>query len=220
MMGSQNCHAEISFQDNAKWLARFRLVRSSSPPGIVRDWILRSEAATMTYLQRHTSIRTPRIFDWVCELDPENPIGVGYILMETLDGKPLDWQAATPVQREKIMQQLVDMFLEIEKHPFNIYIGSLVSVGDTMDVQGLAHHSTFGVGEGPLGPFFSSLEGSQALLKSYLAMIASGEIDTRYPVDTYLAHRFRLDITTGLWEHVPLGGKFFLKHPDDKGEQL
>lgn len=123
-MGNQNCHAEIAFVDNVKWLARFRLARTSSPPREVRDWILRSEAATMTYLQWNTSIPTPIIFDWACESDPENLLGVGYILMEQLDGKSLDWQAANPEQRDKITRQLVDMFLEIERHPFNA-MGSL-----------------------------------------------------------------------------------------------
>lgn len=80
----------------------------------------------MTYLQQHTCIPTPKIFDWACESDPGNELGVGYILMEKLDGNCLDWEAATPQQREKVMHQLVDMFLEIEKHPFKA-MGSLVS---------------------------------------------------------------------------------------------
>ena len=54
MMGNQNCHVGITFDDNIRWLARFRLARTSSPPQEVRGWILRSEAATMTYLQQHT----------------------------------------------------------------------------------------------------------------------------------------------------------------------
>lgn len=236
MMGNQNCHAEITFDDNVKWLARFRLARTSSPPREVRDWILRSEAATMTYLQRYTCIPTPKIFDWACESDSENPLGVDYILMEKLDGKSLDWQAATPQQKEKVMQQLVDIYLEIDRHPFEA-IGSLVSTGgdiinlqglahesaiagDIISLQGLAHQSTFRIGKGPLGPFSSSLEGSQAILESYLAMIASGEIDPCYPVDTYLVHRFRQDIVSTLFKDVPLSDQFFLKHPDDKGDHI
>ncbi len=112
--------------------------------------ILRSEAATMGYLQRHTRIPTPKMFGWACESDPDNALGVGYILMEKLDGKALDWQAATPAQKEKIMQQLVDIFLEVEKHPFEA-MGSLVSSsGDAsgFSLQGLAHQATFRVRDG------------------------------------------------------------------------
>ncbi|KAJ5950725.1 uncharacterized protein N7479_009138 [Penicillium vulpinum] len=218
-MGNQNCHAEITFDDNVKWLARFRLARTSSPPPEVRDWKLRSEAATMTYLQRYTCIPTPKIFDWACESNSGNPLGVDYILMEKLDGKSLDWQAATPQQKEKVIQQLVDISLEIERHPFEA-IGSLVSTaGEVINLQGLAHQSTFRIGKGPLGPF-SSLEGSQVIHDSYLSMIASGEIDPYYPVDTYLVHRFRQDIVSALFKDVPLSNQFFLKHPDDKGDHI
>lgn len=51
---------------------------------------------------------------------------------------------------------------------------------DDFDVQDLAsHHATFSPGskKGPLGPFPSSLEGSHAIIQSYLEMAASGEVD-------------------------------------------
>lgn len=150
----------------------------------------------------------------------KNSIGVGYILMEKLDGQPLNWGEANPAQREKVIQQLVDIFLEIEKHPFDT-MGSLVlSVGKTTEIQGLANPSTVRVGEGPLGPFSSCFDGLQSLLGSYLEMIANGEIDTCCPLDTYLVHRFRLDILDALWEEVRKDGPFFLKHPDDKGDHI
>lgn len=220
MMGGQNCHAEITFNDNAKWLARFRLVRTKSPPPEVRDGILRSEAAAMTYLQQQTCIPTPRILDWACESDPRNPFGVGYILMEKLDGRPLDWQEATPQQREKVMQQSVDIFLEIEKHPFKAMGSLCFTAEDVIDIQGLAEQSTWQVGKGPLGPYPSFSERTQAMLESYLAMIASGEIDSSCPVETYLVHRFRQDIVGALSEDIPLDDKFFIKHPDDKGDHI
>ncbi|KAH9905127.1 hypothetical protein F4778DRAFT_695209 [Xylariomycetidae sp. FL2044] len=75
MMGGQNCHAEITFQDNVKWLARFRLAKTSSPPVEARDHILQSEAATMIFLRKHTRIPVPEIFDWARESDPANPLG-------------------------------------------------------------------------------------------------------------------------------------------------
>ncbi|KAK1595586.1 uncharacterized protein LY79DRAFT_546829 [Colletotrichum navitas] len=221
MMGHQNCHAEVIFEDGIIWLARLRLTRTTSPPEEVRDFILRSEAGTLTYLRDRTSIPVPKIFDWACGSDPGNRIGVSYILMEKLDGMPLDWQAANPTQREKVMQQLVDVFLEIEKHPFET-LGSLTVSGPAkFVVQGLAQHATYRMGaKGPLGPFTSSLEGSVHIVKSYLAMIASGEIGAHYSVDTYLAHRFRLDIAKTLWGDEPAEEQFFLKHPDDKGDHI
>lgn len=99
-------------------------------------------------------------------------------------------------------------------------MGSLISsAGDVISLQGLAHQSIFRVGEGPLGSFSSSLEGSRAIPESYLTMIASGEINPCYPVDTCLVYRFRQDIVGTLFD-VPLGDQFFLKHTDDKGDHI
>lgn len=222
-MGGQNCHAEITFQDNVKWLVRFRLAKTSSPPVKARDYILRSEAATMNFLRKHTRIPSPEVFDWACESDPQNPLGgVGYILMEKIEGEPLDWQLATLSQKEKVMQQLVDIFLEMEKHPFDT-IGSITPARDptAFEIQGFAHHATFRPEYGgSLGPFHSSLEAARVVIESYLAMIASGEIAATYPVDVYLVHRFRLDILNKFGKEILSEGKFFLKHPDDKGDHI
>ncbi|KAL0935574.1 uncharacterized protein CTRU02_210165 [Colletotrichum truncatum] len=223
MMGNQNCHTEIHFQDGVTWLARFHITKTTSPPQEVRDFILRSEAATMTYLKRHTRIPVPEVFDWACESDPASQIGAGYILMGRLDGLPLDWRAVTSAQKEKIMQQLADVFLEIEKHPFRL-MGSLTPSNDDasgFDLRGLAQPATYRLGaEGPLGPFSSSLAGSRAIVERYLKMIASGEIASCHHLDVYLAHRLRLDLVDSLWEDASSKNQFYLKHPDDKGDHI
>jgi hypothetical protein len=223
MMGGQNCHAEITFQDNVKWLARFRLAKTSSPPVEVRDYIMQSEAATMNFLRKHTRIPSPEVFDWACESDSQSPLGeVSYILMEKVAGEPLDWHGATSSQKEKVMQQLVDIFLEMEKHPFET-LGSIMPANDptAFEIQGFAHHATFRLGSGgPSGPFNSSLEAARAVVESYLAMIASGEIAAAYPIDAYLVHRFRLDILNKFGNEIMSEGKFILKHPDDKGDHI
>lgn len=235
MMGGQNCHADVVFADGVVWLARFRLCSPISPPLEVRDYVLRSEAATMEFLQRHTRIPSPRVFDWACESDPANTVGVGYILMEKLQGAPLDWQRATTAQRDKIVRQLADVMLEMERHPFDRF-GSLVgtppvSGGEVasaaeIQVQGLAQHSTFrcGVDHGPPGPFRSSREALRALVEAHLGMIAGGEIGTAEDAaDVWLAHRFRLDVLVdGMWKVNTAGedDTFFLKHADDKGDHI
>ncbi|KAK3690233.1 hypothetical protein B0T22DRAFT_463215 [Podospora appendiculata] len=237
MMGGQNCHAEVVFADGVVWLARFRLSSPISPPLEVRDYVLRSEAATMEFLQRHTRIPSPRVFDWACESDPANTVGVGYILMEKLQGAPLDWQGATTAQREKVVRQLVDIMLEIERHPFD-RLGSLMATTamsrgemalaaaavEPLQVQGLAQHSTFRSGEDgkPPGPFRSSQEALRALVEAHLRMIAGGEIGTvDNAADVFLVYRFRLDVLDRVWKSAAEEDeKFFLKHADDKGDHI
>lgn len=64
MMGGQNCHAIITFNDGVEWIVRFRLEQVISPPPEMRDYILRSEAATLLFLQTHCSgIPSPKIYD-------------------------------------------------------------------------------------------------------------------------------------------------------------
>ena len=178
----------------------------------------------MLYLQQHTCIPTPKVFNWARKSDPRNKIRVDYILMEKLEGKPLIWQEATPQQREKAMQQLADIPLEIEKHHFKLWaLLYASSMADTIiDVRGLGNPSTFQVGKGPLGPFSSSLKGSRAILDSYLAMIASGGIGSICSTDIYLSHRFCRDSIGALFEDdtVSSGNNFFLKRPDDKGDHI
>ncbi|OLN86781.1 hypothetical protein CCHL11_07885 [Colletotrichum chlorophyti] len=120
------------------------------------------------------------------------------------------------------MQQLVDVFLEIDKHPFDS-MGSLVmsdSVPGGFDVQGFAQQSTYRIGTGALGPFSSPLDGYRAVIESHLSKIASGELVAYHPLEAYLTHRFRLDVVGSLWKDVSSRGQFFLKHPDDKGDHI
>ncbi|KAF6822063.1 hypothetical protein CPLU01_12243 [Colletotrichum plurivorum] len=157
----------------------------------------------MEFLQRQTRIPSPRVYDWACESDLTNAVGVGYILMEKMPGTPLDWQGATAAQREKVVRQLADIMLEIERHPFD-KLGSLMTTPTEfgIQVQGLAQHYAFrsGEGDGPPGPFHSSREASRALLEAHLRMIAGGEIGTaENSVDIFLAHRPRLDVLDRVW---------------------
>ncbi|KAG6013426.1 hypothetical protein E4U54_006758 [Claviceps lovelessii] len=223
MMGGQNCHAEIKFDDGVEWLARFRLPGVASPPAEVRDYVLQSEAVTMQFLERRTRVPSPRVFDWACESDPTNTTGVGYMLVEKMPGTPLQWQSATAAQREKIVRQLAEIMLEIERHPFE-QLGSLVAaVSDSqMQLGGLAQHSTCRSGDGgrPLGPFRSSRDAFGALVEAHLRMIAAGEIGTADNApDVFRAHRFRLDLVDQVSESNG-GERFFLKHADDKGDHI
>ncbi|KAG6246197.1 hypothetical protein E4U23_004821 [Claviceps purpurea] len=242
-MGGQNCHADITFEDGVVWLARFRVVSAVAPPPEVRDYILQSEATTMQFLECHTRVPCPRVFDWACESDPTNTIGVGYILMEKLNGTSLIWQEATAAQKEKIVRQLADIMFEIERHPFDQF-GSLIgatkirgghatqgaAVESQIQVGALADFTTFRSGDGgmPLGPFRSSEEAFRAIVEANIRMVMTGEIGSAENVlDILLAYRFMLDVLDLVDQmsekHATPkkgGEKFFLKHVDDKGDHI
>lgn len=85
-MGGMNYHIEILFADGVRWLARIRRFNATSPPPDLRDYIMRSEVATLQFLGQ-TKIPVPKVFDYA--LEGQTPVSVGYILMENLPGKSL-----------------------------------------------------------------------------------------------------------------------------------
>ncbi|KAG6278872.1 hypothetical protein E4U48_000335 [Claviceps purpurea] len=230
LMGGQNCHAEITFEDGVVWLARFRVVSAVAPPPEVCDHILQSEATAMQFLERHTRVPSPRVFDWACESDPTNTIGVGYILMEKLNGTSLHWPSATASQKEKIVRQYAEIMLELSRHPFD-QLGTLVSKGSAAESQiqvgTSTDFTTFRSGDGgtPLGPFRSSKEAYRVSVEASIQMIMSGEVGrAESALDIILAYQFGLDVLDRVSEQTATddkgGEQFFLKHADDKGDHI
>ncbi|KAI1084063.1 hypothetical protein F5B20DRAFT_364631 [Whalleya microplaca] len=224
MMGGQNCHAIITFSDGVEWMARFRIDAVKSPPPEVQVYVLRSEVATMEFLASRTKIPVPRVYDWSCAKDADgvDGVGVGYILMEKIDGKPFDWNAATEAQKQKVMEQLVDIFIELERHPFD-KLGSLmpVSEGSNPDIQGLSTSRLYRPNSGgTFGPFFSSREEAEKTVNYCLDMVASGEMGIHNPVDEYLMRLYRLEVLDRLLDGRETDEKFYLKHPDEKGDHI
>jgi hypothetical protein len=151
-----NYHIEISFDDGISWLARIRRSNATSPPAELRDYILRSEVATLYFLSE-TQVPVPKVFDFAfCETIP---VGVGYILMEKLPGRSLRWSLATPEQGKKVASQLADIYIELKADPFD-KTGSIHFIG-SYDIRLSARESLTdfdGHQMKALGPFLSTEE--------------------------------------------------------------
>lgn len=139
-MGGQNCHVDIEFEDGTVWLARIRLDDPLLPPKPTRFLIFASEVATLRFLQT-TGVPFPKVFTYAVE-SSANLVGASYVLMEKLPGAPLRWGMATSDQRSKVMGQLADIFLEIEKRPLPIS-GSLCLSHEVPIVGSFAQPSLF-----------------------------------------------------------------------------
>jgi hypothetical protein len=213
--GGQNCHLDVEFDDDVTWIARIRLRDPTLPPQAVQDYIFLSEVATLEFLAE-TAVPAPKVYHYQLQ-SAENPVGASFVLMEKLAGRPLDWNGASPEQRTKVMQQLVDAFVELERHPFEM-TGSIVPADSQGMIGGFAQPPLFETPEKTLGPFSTLGDAYSTMIRRQLDAIASREI-TSLPIDNYLAFRWRLSALPSLTSGTNKG-PFYLKHYDDKGDHI
>lgn len=105
--GGFNLHVDITFDDGIIWLARFRLLQINQPSTEKVNFDRMSEVATYQLL-RSTTIPVPQVFDFAPDGD-NNQVGAGYILLEKVQGRPMNWFQASQPQKEYIIQQLADI---------------------------------------------------------------------------------------------------------------
>lgn len=219
VMGGMNYHIEIQFEDGISWLARIRRLNATSPPPDLRAYIMRSEVATLQFLSM-TRVPVPEVFDY--KLDEENPIGVGYILMEKMPGRSLRWSLLSREQRKKVMSQLANIYIELHVFSFDS-MGSLDQPG-TQHVGSFARESLTDYENShmlPMGPFTSSGEYHLASIRLTIDLIMRDECFTPRAIDAYLVHRFLLD-SVSKKSLCPSrdDGRFYLRHADSKGDHI
>ena len=213
--GGQNCNIDVHFEDGVVWLARIRLDDPLLPPKPTQAYIFLSEVFTLKQLES-INVPAPKIFHFETE-SRENSVGVPFMLMEKMKGAPLAWDTTTSVQKTKVLEQLADIFLALEKHPFNS-TGSIFPSNDSKKICGFAQSQLFETPNTPLGPFDTLETSLRAILALQMRLIANGELST-LAVDNYLSHCWRVDmIPKVLSLHNSAG--FFLKHFDDKGDYI
>lgn len=218
--GGQNCHVDIDFDDGVTWIARIRLEDPLLPPPGVQNYIFLSEVATLEFLAV-TTVPAPKVYHHQLQ-GPENIVGTSYVLMEKMRGKPLDWNVASEEQRRKVMDQLADVYLELERNPIQM-TGSIMPSdidGNQPKVCGFAQVPWFKTPEQPLGPFATLRDAYTAILDQHLWTIGNHEI-TSLPVDNSLALMWQLSAMDTLVDSsTSKSGPFYLKHYDDKGDHI
>lgn len=194
-------------------------------PMPLADYLIASEYATLKFLET-TAVPAPRAFSYgVCSNGTDHGVGVAFLLMEELPGRPWTGQGvsdttATGDDKARIWSDLAEILAELQHHPFP-KAGSLCFQSSSIQVSVVA--SDRFVVLTPNGPFHDSTAYYTAFAEQYLALIADGQLYTEFPIDAYLVYRFLKDNVSQLAEQ---GGEakpleqFFLKHFDDKGDHL
>ncbi|GJN81725.1 hypothetical protein PLIIFM63780_005260 [Purpureocillium lilacinum] len=210
-MGGMNYHIELCLDDGVSWIARIRRFNATSPPAPLRDYILRSEVATLRFLEG-TAVPAPKVYDFALE-GPENPVGVGFILMDKLPGKSLRWSLATPEERRRVMDQIANTFVELHSHAFDL-LGSLLDTPGGLAVGAFARESLTDFGGSnmtTIGPCSSWQDYRLASLQLTLKLISREEMYTQRPVDAYLIHRSLTDLVPTITPASTGDIKFYLK---------
>ena len=213
--GGQNCNLDVQFEDGVVWLVRIRLDGPLLPPKPTQEYLFLSEVFTLKHLEK-TGIPAPKVFHFATESE-ENPVGVPFLLMEKLRGAPLIWDMATSAQKTKVLEQLTDIFLTLEKHPFRL-TGSLYPSNGSSEVCGFAFPQLFSDPNTPLGPFETLESSLRAILAQQRRLIANGEMSS-LALDNYLTFRWREEKIPEVLSVNNEDG-FFLKHNDDKGDHI
>ncbi|EPE35572.1 Protein kinase-like (PK-like) [Glarea lozoyensis ATCC 20868] len=227
LMGSANYHARICFHDGSpSWLLRVPRVASFAVglPSLLVEYLVLSEYATLKFLET-TAVPAPRAFSYgICGTETDHGIGVSFIIMEELQGKPWAGQGifssrATENDKATVWRGLANILVKLEKYPFP-KAGSLCLQSSEIEVSAMASDRFLVLT--PRGPFATSIAYYTAFAEQYLELIADGQLYTDYPVDAYLAYRFLKDNAVQLasLEGHQSRESFYLKHVDDRGDHI
>ena len=94
MMGGMHVHRQVLFDDGTMWLVRILRETYTSFDDKLSNQILLSECATLEWLE-NIDIPTPRLHDYGLRGDPNNLVGVGYMIIDELAGQPFNGHYAT-----------------------------------------------------------------------------------------------------------------------------
>lgn len=217
LMGCANYHGRIRFDDGSpSWLIRVPRITGFAVglPVPLAEYLICSEYATLKFLET-TTIPAPRAFAFgIPSQGTDHGIGVCFLMMEELPGKPWDGQR----DATKICKTLAEIFDELAKHPFH-QAGSLhIDPSNDKSISVSAVASDRFVCLDPYGPFETPVAYYTAWAEQHLVLIADGQLYPHFPIEAYLVYRFLQESTIHLSDCDER--EFFLKHVDDKGDHL
>lgn len=215
-LGCANYHGSLVFDDQTKWLVRIPRVASLSDlPARLVDYFVESEYATLEFLET-TTVPAPKAFGYDLASDPENKVGLSYLLIELMPGEPYQSYGTTPEQQQRVISQAADILIELSKHPFP-KAGSPILKNGKVEISAVASNRFVVLDQ--YGPFESASEYLTSISEQYLDLIADGQIYYKYPKEAFVYHYVLKKHVDAIYDGKP-SGPFNFKHVDDKGDHL
>lgn len=214
-----HAHIQIRFTDGSTWLARIPRHNFTSFSDELSNEILLSECATLQFLQT-ARIPAPRLHGYGLHGDAHNEVGVTFMLIDQLRGRPLS-QLHTEDQLRHVYGQFHNILTTLIQHPFD-QIGSLTVKNGTIQIGPVIGDRTGTLSR--LGPFSDAAGYYVAWADEYLRLIADRQLFAQFPIDAYLMFKYLRELADNGrcngFERELDKGPFFLKHMDDKGDHI
>ncbi|KAL3463552.1 hypothetical protein BJX64DRAFT_298933 [Aspergillus heterothallicus] len=213
-MGCANYHARVRFAENGSpWLLRVPRINNSIPRQLI-DYLIRSEYATLKFLGT-TKVPAPRAFGNGIAGDTNSRVGISYILMEEMPGRPWNRQgprgkrSADNKDKEKVWNRLADILIKLKSHPFS-KAGSLLPGP---------------LASGPIVSAITTINYYTSFVEQNMSLIANGQLFPSFPLNAYLVFLYlRSQIQDFLRKSNYTFGQnaeqSYIKHVDDKGDHL
>ncbi|KAI0195835.1 hypothetical protein EV127DRAFT_160249 [Xylaria flabelliformis] len=222
MMGCANYHCWIVFDDGIKWLARIpRTTDFSDVPTDLTEYLVESEYATLKVLE-NLGVPAPRAHGYGLSSDPDNSVGVSYILEDAMPGNPFYAYQATTEQKLRVYEQYADILTKMSQFTSS-QVCSLVPRNGATQEGAIASNRFLALGK--YGPFPNALEYFTSIAELHLDLIADGQLYPEYPKEAFLFYRLLRDraspVLAATTTPSHTGSEaFFLKHVDDKGDHI
>lgn len=215
MMGCANYHSWIKFDDGVKWLSRIpRVTKFNDIPDSLLEYLMESEFATLKFLEK-LDVPTPRAHGFGLASDPDNDVGISYIIEDAMPGKPFNIHQATAEQKAHVYSQYADILVEISQHPLQ-QACSLLPRGNGIIQGAIASDREISIAQH--GPYPSPLAYFNSIANFHLDLIADGQLHSEFPKEAFLLYHLLASRAAPAMRNDLEG--FFLKHVDDKGDHI
>ncbi|CAI6097310.1 unnamed protein product [Clonostachys chloroleuca] len=222
-MSGINFDAWIRFADNDAWVVRIpRITAFGHLPAELIESFIQNEYATLKWLSR-TGVPVVEAHGYGLASDPSNLVGVSYLFMGAMPGKPFDIIRATPEQKLRVYDQYAKILAVIHCQKPRKFASSL-GHPETDEENHTIHYAIASDGFthlGRHGPYRTPLQYFVSTAERYLELIGDGQLYTEYAKEAFAFYSLLRDkVAPVLATRSGQDREFWLKHMDDKGDHI
>lgn len=176
-LGGMHIHLRVKFATGISWLARVPRLNEASFSDDLTNRILLNECATLKWLER-VDIPSPRLHGYALCGESQNDVGVAFMLVDEMPGKPFNRYLANEEQSLRIYSQWASFLSKLSQHAFD-EIGSLtINDSGVIEVGPITGDRAGTLDR--LGPFHSGRDFYIGLATEYLRLIANKQVLGRF----------------------------------------